>query len=262
MSRAQQLLEKFRGPELAIGGHVFFTDPSITEEMGAWGYDFIWIDAEHGPFDKERLLQHIVCANGSGAAAVVRVTNNDPNIIKPVLEMGPDGIIAPMVCTRDDAKRFVDACLYPPVGKRGFGPRRANLYGAIPTEEYLAHAHEHFLRLAQIEHVDAVRNLEEIFTVEGIDAFIVGPNDLSASIGHIGRTSHPESVALYDEIAAKCRAAGRLFGVSIGPNDRQYIRSWIDRGVDFISCGDDVTFISNGASDTIGFIRDYEQVRP
>lgn len=255
MNKAKQLLEKFQGSQLAIGGHVFFTDPSITEEMSAWGYDFIWIDGEHGPFDKERILQHIVCANTAGAAALFRVTNNDPNIIKPILEMGPDGIICPMICTKEDAQRFVEACLYPPKGIRGFGPRRANLYGSIPLEDYLKHADESFLRLAQIEHVDAVKNLEKIFTVEGIDAFIVGPNDLSASIGHIGHTEHPEAIALYQEIAQTCKAAGRLFGVSIGPNDRTAIQNWIKLGVNFISCGDDITFISNGTRDTIHYIK-------
>ena len=132
MNRAKQLLDKFSGSELAVGGHVFFTDASISEEMACWGYDFIWIDAEHGPFDKEKILQSIVAANNAGAAAIVRVTVNDPAFIKPVLEMGPDGVISPMVCTREEAQRFADACLYPPKGERGFGPRRANRYGALP----------------------------------------------------------------------------------------------------------------------------------
>ena len=82
MNRAKQLLDKFSGSELAVGGHVFFTDASISEEMACWGYDFIWIDAEHGPFDKEKILQSIVAANNAGAAAIVRVTVNDPDVYK------------------------------------------------------------------------------------------------------------------------------------------------------------------------------------
>ena len=233
----------------------FFTDASISEEMACWGYDFIWIDAEHGPFDKEKILQSIVAANNAGAAAIVRVTVNDPAFIKPVLEMGPDGVISPMVCTREEAQRFADACLYPPKGARGFGPRRANRYGAIPSGSYLENASKSFLRIAQIEHVKAVENLEEIFQVDGIDAYVVGPNDLSGSIGRLGDTQHPEVVALFDEIAQKCKAAGKIFGTSIGPNDRQYIRDWIARGIHFISCGDDISFIANGTRDTIAFIK-------
>ena len=223
MNRAKQLLDKFSGSELAVGGHVFFTDASISEEMACWGYDFIWIDPEPGPFDKEKILQSIVAANNAGAAAIVRVTVNDPAFIKPVLEMGPDGVISPMVCTREEAQRFADA--------------------------------KSFLRIAQIEHVKAVENLEEIFQVDGIDAYVVGPNDLSGSIGRLGDTQHPEVVALFDEIAQKCKAAGKIFGTSIGPNDRQYIRDWIARGIHFISCGDDISFIANGTRDTIAFIK-------
>ena len=183
------------------------------------------------------------------------VVNNDPAFIKPVLEMGPDGVISPMVCTREEAQRFADACLYPPKGARGFGPRRANRYGAIPSGSYLENASKSFLRIAQIEHVKAVENLEEIFQVDGIDAYVVGPNDLSGSIGRLGDTQHPEVVALFDEIAQKCKAAGKIFGTSIGPNDRQYIRDWIARGIHFISCGDDISFIANGTRDTIAFIK-------
>lgn len=256
MDKAALLVEAFNGGRLAIGGHVFLTDPSISEAMAGFGYDFLWIDAEHGPFDKEKLLAHIVAANGAGAAALVRVTSNDPAIIKPVLEMGVDGIIIPMVCTADEARRAVSACLYPPRGIRGFGPRRANRYGMIPMTEYLAKADSSFLRIVQIEHVEAVKNLREILAVEGLDAVIIGPNDLSASIGRLGQLGDPGVVALYDEIVATCKREGKPCGVSIGPGDRQFIREWIGRGVDFISCGDDISFMALGAAQTMSYIRD------
>nr|WP_320129428.1 aldolase/citrate lyase family protein [uncultured Sphaerochaeta sp.] len=112
-----------------VGGHVFFTDPSITEAMATFGYDFLWIDGEHGPFDKQNLLMHVMAANEGGSAAFVRVAANDPVIIKPILEMGIDGIIIPMVLTEQETKDAMAACLYPPEGIRGFGPRRAIGYG-------------------------------------------------------------------------------------------------------------------------------------
>jgi len=256
MDKAHILSEAFTGGRLAIGGHVFLTDPSISEAMAGFGYDFLWIDAEHGPFDKERLLAHIVAANGAGAAALVRVAGNDPIIIKPVLEMGVDGIIIPMVCSAEEAKRAVAACLYPPRGIRGFGPRRANRYGMVPMDEYLEKADASFLRIVQIEHVEAVRNLAGILAVEGLDAVIIGPNDLSASIGRLGKLGDPEVVRLYDEIVSVCKREGMPCGVSIGPGDRQFIREWIGRGVDFISCGDDISFMAIGAAQTMGWIRE------
>ena len=256
MDKARNILDAFTNGKLVIGGHVFLTDPSISEAMASFGYDFLWIDAEHGPFDKEKLLAHIVAANGAGAAAVVRVAGNDPILIKPVLEMGVDGIIIPMVCTAEEAKRAVSACRYPPAGIRGFGPRRANRYGMIPMGEYLANADTSFLKIVQIEHIDAVHNLREILAVEGLDAVIIGPNDLSASIGKLGHLGDPDVVALYDEIVATCKREGKPCGVSIGPSDRQFIREWIGRGVDFISCGDDISFMAMGAAQTMNYIRD------
>ena len=244
-----------RGGPAVVGGHVFLTDPSLSEAMAFFGYDFIWIDGEHGAFDKQSLLAHIVAANSGGVAAIVRVTANDPALIKPVLEMGPDGIIVPMVCTAAEAQRAVAACRYPPAGIRGFGPRRANKYGAMNTEDYLVDADASILKIIQIEHIDAVRNLPEILKVEGLDAIIIGPNDLSGSIGKLARLEDPEVSSLYDRIIEEARKAGVPCGASIGPNDKKFIQSWIDRGVDFLSCGDELSFMAAGATDTISFVR-------
>ncbi len=255
MDRARGLLAKFQNGEMAIGGHVFLTDPSISEAMASFGYDFVWIDAEHGPFDKERLLAHIVFANAGGSAAIVRVVSNDAAVIKPVLEMGPDGIIIPMVCSRKEAEQAVAACRYPPRGVRGFGPRRANKYGVISSAEYLAKADSSFLRMVQIEHVEAVRNIDGILSVAGIDAVIIGPNDLSASMGRLGDASHPDVLALCDTVIARSNAAGKPCGVSIGPADRENIRLWMGKGIDFISCGDDISYLAMGAASTLQYIR-------
>lgn len=255
MDKAQGLLAKFQSRELAIGGHVFLTDPSISEAMASFGYDFIWIDAEHGPFDKERILAHIVFANAGGSAAIVRVVSNDRAVIKPVLEMGPDGIIIPMICNKEEAEQAVAACRYPPRGVRGFGPRRANRYGMISSGEYLAKADSSFLRMVQIEHVDAVRNIDGILSVAGVDAVIIGPNDLSASIGLLGAPSHPDVLALCDTVVAHSKAVGKPCGVSIGPADKDTIKLWVERGIDFVSCGDDISYLAMGAESTIDYIR-------
>jgi 2-keto-3-deoxy-L-rhamnonate aldolase RhmA len=256
MDKARAILEALEQHRLVVGGHVFLTDPSISEAMASFGYDFIWIDAEHGPFDKERLLAHVVAANGAGAAAFVRVASNDPAIIKPVLEMGVDGIIVPMVNSRAEAERAVAACRYPPAGVRGFGPRRANRYGRIPMDEYLRGADAGIIKIVQIEQAEAVRALDDILSAEGLDAVIIGPNDLSASIGRLGQLRHPEALALYERILRGCGLRQKPCGVSIGPGDLDWIAYWLDLGVDFIACGDDISFLSDGAARAIGFIKD------
>jgi len=130
VNRARQLLKKIHDPNapFVVGGHVFLTDPSISEAFAFFGYDFIWIDGEHGPFDKEKILSHIVYAVEGGSAAFVRVYKNDTDVIKSILDMGMDGIIIPQITTLKEAQSAIASCLYPPKGTRGFGPRRANRF--------------------------------------------------------------------------------------------------------------------------------------
>ena len=252
--KAQVIRDKMKKGETVIGAHTFYTDPSITEALGCHGFEFVWIDGEHSAFDKASTLGHIIAAAAADTASIVRIPWNDQVLVKPVLEMGPDGIIFPMVCTADEARAAVAACMYPPRGIRGFGPRRANQYGAISNEEYLDHPEDSFLRIVQIEHVTAVKNLREILSVDGIDFPLVGPNDLSASIGHLGDTKHPEVRALCEEVISICKEMGRPFGVSLGAGDHEGIRYWIDRGVSFIGCGDDISYISMGSRASMEFV--------
>ena len=252
--RAEQLRRKFHNHELVVGGHVFYADSEITEQLGNHGFEFVWIDAEHSALDLKCVLSHIMAAAAADTASIVRVAWNDPVRIKPVLEMGPDGIILPMVCTKEEAESAVRSCTYPPRGIRGFGPRRANQYGAMDTITYLENADRSFLRILQIEHRDAVENLDEILTVEGIDLLVVGPNDLSASYGLLGHTRDPRMMPIYDEIARKCRAAGIPFGVSVGAGDRESMKEWIRRGVSFLGCGDDISYISMGCRQTLAYL--------
>ena len=256
LCKAQLIREKMKCGETVIGAHTFYLDPSITEALGLHGFEFVWIDGEHSAFDKASTLSHIVAAAAADTASIVRVPWNDPVLVKPILEMGPDGIIFPMVCTAEEARKAVAGCMYPPYGIRGFGPRRANQYGAVSNEEYLAHPEEKFLRIVQIEHVDAVHNLREILSVEGIDFPLVGANDLSASIGHLGDTRHPEVRALCEEIISICKEMGRPFGVSLGAGDHEAISYWLGKGVSFIGCGDDISYISMGCHATMEFVND------
>ena len=261
MNKAKALLTSMQeGKCKVVGGHVFFTDPSITEALAMHGYDFIWIDAEHGPFDKHNLLMHVMAANTGGAAAFVRVTENNPAVIKPVLEMGIDGIIIPMILTEEDAQKAIKACLYPPEGIRGFGPRRANKYGLTPLETYLGEAPSSFLRILQIEHIQAVENIEAILTVQGLDAIIIGPNDLSASIGRLGEIMHPEVLELAKQIIAHAKKVKIPVGVSIGPEEKA-IKAWMKMDLDFISVGDDISFLQQGVQRTLSMIHMQRRMR-
>lgn len=255
-SKASMIREKMAGGGVVIGGHTFFLDPAITESLGYHGFEFVWIDGEHSAFDQACILQHIMAAASAGTASIVRIPWNDPVRVKPILEMGPDGVIFPMVCTKEEAQAAVASCVYPPQGVRGFGPRRANRYGAMELGEFLADPEETFLRIVQIEHIRAVENLREILSVKGIDFPLVGANDLSASVGHLGDTRHPEVRRLCEEIIRICGEEKRPFGVSLGADDQEAIRWWIERGASFVGCGDDISFISTGSRNAIAYAQE------
>ena len=246
MSTLQKIRRKVAAGELVVGSHVSLLDPGISELLADVGYDFLWIDTEHSAIDRGSLQAHLIAARAGGAAAFVRIPWNDPVLLKPVLEMGPDGVVIPMVRTAEEARAAVAACLYPPAGIRGFGPRRAVRWGMVPAEQYIRDAASSFWRIMQIEHVDAVNNLEAIVAVEGVDAIVVGPNDLSGSVGLLGQTGHPDVLKLCDRIVEVAKRRGMPLGVSIG-DDPAVVRSWIERGVDWIATGGDTGHLLAGA---------------
>lgn len=239
--------KKLLAGQRLIGYEVDLCDPCISEMVGQAGFDYIWIDTEHSAMDYHTVLMHIIATKAGGSASMVRVPWNEPYLAKRVLEMGPDAIIFPMVNSAEEAKLAMDACMYPPKGTRGFGPRRACQYCAEDLFEYIEDAPDRLTRIIQIEHVDGVKNLDEILKVPYLDAIIVGPCDLSGSIGHLNDIFHPEVLAYIDECIAKCKAAGMPIGVAVGANTEADVKYWLDRGFQFISAGSDMSAISNGS---------------
>lgn len=244
LTRKDSAMNAFRNKLLSgaemVGFEIDLCDPCISEMVGQMGYDYLWIDTEHEAMDYQTVLMHIIAARAAGTASVVRIPQNEPFLAKRVLEMGPDGIIFPMISTAEEARRAMDACLYPPAGTRGFGPRRACRYGRQALPDYIKGAEDVTARLCQIESVTAVRNLDELLTVPGVDGFILGPCDLSGTVGHLNDIFHPDVLALVDEVIAKCRTAGKPIGIAVGADSAEDVRFWHDRGVQFISAGSDI----------------------
>ena len=247
----KQWKDRIRNGETVIGGHIFLPNPSMAEAMVSFGFEYLWIDGEHGHFDKDAFYNHIVAVNGAGGGVFVRVTTGEPFLIKPVLEMGPDGIVFPMICTALEAKTAMDACIYPPGGSRGFGPRRASRYGTISDAEYLESINECLVKIIQIEHIDGVNNLNAILDIKGIDGIVIGPYDLSYSLGLPGRLKHPDFFACCKKIFDICKSRGVPCGVSTGYVDDEYMQFMIDQKINFIFCGDDLAFIKAGVTQTI-----------
>lgn len=255
MAALKDIKKKISEGKIVTGTVISFNDSSITEILGDLGYDFVWIDGEHSALERQAVQHHIMAARGTDAAPFVRIPWNDPVLAKPILEMGPAAIIFPFIRTAEEARLAVSSCLYPPDGIRGFGPRRANRYGMVDNDTYLKEYSSQIWKVMQIEHYEAVENLEEILAVEEVDTIVVGPNDLSGSIGLLGQTRHKEVIALMDEIGRKAMKSGKPFGVSMGL-DPQSIRDWLRRGVSWIGVGGDTGHLIKGAKETLNETRD------
>ena len=239
-----RIKEKIAAGKPVIGPCTLFKDPAITELFGYTGHDFVWIDAEHGALDRDDILQHIRAAHAAGAAAFVRVAETNPAIVKPILDMGPDGIVFPMIRSVEDAKLAVASCKYPPVGIRGFNPSRALRYANEDMGWYIQNADSNVWVILQIEHIDAVNCIEEILSVPGVDTIFVGPMDLSASAGILGQTSHPKMLEMYDLVSKAAHAHGIPLGVAVG-SDPANLERWKDYGAAWVTVGQDMNMLAD-----------------
>ena len=232
-------LEKFEAKiargELALGCCITFADPAVTEVATAAGFDFVWIDGEHGELDRTEAMLHMMAVKGTDCASFYRVPACDHTQIKRIIDFGPAGVIIPMVMDAKDAARAVSACRYPPIGDRGCGFRRGVQYGALPLSDYWEASKHDPIVIIQLEHISAVRDLDNILALEGVDSILIGPYDLTASMGKPGQWDDPEVAAVFDEVCAKTRKAGKILGAYTECD----FEKWKRRGVQYMSIKND-----------------------
>ncbi len=240
------LREVLQSGRTAIGTHISLADSTVTEIMGSVGFDYLWIDTEHTSFDLEDLRNHLIAAKAAGAASIVRVPEVSQVRAKPVLEMGPAGIVFPQVNSYEQAVEAVRACRYPPKGNRGWGPRRAMGFGiSMTAQEYIAQADD-VLTILQFENIAAYDDLDRILSIDGLDVILLGPCDLAASMGHIGDWYHPEVERVVEDLFSRVHRAGKKIGVSYGLCSAEEMRRYRYLGADMISIAADTDFIVQG----------------
>ena len=244
-----ELKRKLDQGEYIFGTHNFTGLPMLTEAMALCGFDAVWIDMEHTTVDKREVLNNLIACNEARAAAFVRIPWNDPVLAKPILDMGADALIFPYIRTKEDAMLVAAACDYPPAGIRGYGPQRAASYGLQNALDYVRRDYRSTLRFIQLEHIDAVENLDQILEVSGIDGYIFGPNDLAGSLGLIGQPRHERALEVTLRATDKLRKAGKPFGVSVGYNE-QVITWWKEQGATLLFTGYDIGYVTEGARRT------------
>jgi 2-keto-3-deoxy-L-rhamnonate aldolase RhmA len=253
MENASKFKEKLRGGQFCLGTGISFTDPTVTEALCSL-LDFVWIDMEHNALSLETVQAHIMATKGSDTTSLVRVPSNDPALIKTVLDIGADGIIVPQVRSVDDVRGAVAACLYPPEGIRGFGPRRPTKYGQLGGPEFCRQANAEIISIVQIEHIDAVNNLDGILAVPGLTAVVLGANDLSGSMGLMGQPSHPEVLRAVDTVIGKASRAGVPVGIGTTDNPEVMIE-WINKGIQWLQIGVDWWLLMKGADSVVHPLR-------
>ena len=251
--RAVDLKRRLREGATALGAWLSIADPAVAEIMAGAGFDYILIDTEHAPWSLESLQTALMAFRGVPTVPIVRVPWNDQVHVKQALDVGAEGVLAPMVRSAAEARALVAAAKYPPDGIRGFGPRRASDYGRN-LDAYVVSANAATIVIPQIEHVDAAEAVEEILAVEGIDALCIGPNDLSGSAGVLRQHDHPVVRAAIDQIlsAAKARGVAVCTGITL-PLERQ--RDWIERGARLALLTSDVELLAGGAGAAVAAAR-------
>lgn len=238
------LKAKLARMELTIGGWIMLGHPGVAEIMARAGLDWVVIDLEHSAITTQQAEDLIRAVDCGGAAPMVRLTSNDENLIKRVLDSGAVGFICPMVKTADEARALVNATYYPPRGTRGVGLTRAHKYGA-DFDGYRQWLENEAVIIAQIEHIDAVNNIDDILSVPGIDGYILGPYDLSASMGMPGNFDHPDVVAAIARVRDAGKRLNKPGGIHVVEPDQKRLKDAVDQGMTFIAYSIDTRIIDS-----------------
>lgn len=225
------------GPKL--GTVVTLENPAIAELVRIAGFDWAWIDGEHGAFD-ERGAAMAAAVLAPNVKSFVRVPDKSPTTLKRFLDAGCDGIIVPHVNTRAECDAILQAALFPPHGQRSVGIARAQGYGAYFSESIRT---RNYAVIIQIETADGVRNVEDIVSVAGIDAVLIGPYDLSGSLGALGEVDAPLVKDAIARVLAACKAARMPCGIFAG--DGQRASTYLAQGFDFVGAGVDTALLLN-----------------
>lgn len=242
MFNGGNLRRKLRKGQAAVGTIAYFGSPAFVEMAAAAGYDWLFLDTEHGHLTSGDLLPLLLAAKGTPIDVIVRVPGLIEAEIKRALDWGANGIVVPMVENAEQAALAAKWSKYAPLGRRGCGPLRAEYTHRV--DEYFAEANDRITVVAQMESLESVRNIEEIVRVPGLDAVFMGLDDLRQSMGLLGVRDHPELDRKVDEIFRAARQAGMPFGTFVG--SAEACRSWIDRGALLMTVGSDLEFWLNG----------------
>ncbi|MBT6718069.1 MAG: 2,4-dihydroxyhept-2-ene-1,7-dioic acid aldolase [Nitrospina sp.] len=242
-----QLKSKLRNNTLTVGSWITLAHPAIAEIMSRRGFDWVVIDLEHSVINIREAEELIRVINLCGNTPLVRLSSNDSVQIKRVMDAGSAGIILPMVRSLEDIDMAFSAIHYPPIGIRGVGLARAQSYGA-KFHEYKSWLEMSAVLIAQIENIDAVNNIDEILSSDKVDGYIIGPYDLSASMGVPGELDHPDVIAAIKKIKDAGLSANKPGGLHLVEPDPSELDSLIGEGFLFLAYSVDIRMLDISCS--------------
>ena len=245
---------KIKDGKAVVGTIVTLNNATSLRIIGQAGFDYLLIDTQHAPVDVRALNEMVLGLGATESEIVVRVVYNKPWLINQVLDVGVDGVIVPLVNTREEAENAVAAAKYPPDGVRSWGPTIPEKYSAPPG--YWARANDELIVLTQIESVEAVENIDEILSVKGLDGIMVGPTDLTLSMGHPQKfpPELPEVDEMIQRILAKCKEHNVAFGHFT--STFEVAEKWIRRGGQIATLQSDQAFLATAAGEALSNVND------
>lgn len=248
------LKSKLKNNKLTIGSWIMIDSPICVEVMSLAKFEWLVVDTEHTSIDLKSTENLIRTIQANNMKALVRVSKNEEVIIKKVLDMGADGIIVPMICSKEDSLRAADYAKYPPKGIRGVGQYRSTWYGK-KFKEYKKWVDEELIIIAQIEHIDAVNNLDEILQTEVMDAILIGPYDLSSSLNCAGEFERNDVKDAIKKIINKCKEYNIPSGFHVVDTKSEELLLKIKQGCTFLAYGIDHFFLRDAAVNGMDKIR-------
>lgn len=238
--------------EAVINGWLSIPSAFSAEIMAHQGFDSITVDMQHGVVDYQVAVTMLQAISTTAAVPLARVTWNDPALLMKILDAGVYGVICPMISSREQAEALVQACKYPPRGYRSWGPVRASIYAGA---DYGDHANADIVVMPMIETADALKNLDDILSVDGVDAIYVGPSDLSLALGYKPRLdqTEPAVVEAQRKIVAACKKHGVVAGIH--NNSAAYALQMIEIGYQFVTIASDSRLMAAKAAEEIAVVR-------
>ena len=232
-----------------INGWCAIPSTASCEAMAHQGWDSLTVDMQHGLVDYSNALPMMQTISTTNVTPLARVNWNEPGQIMKILDAGCYGVICPMVSNKEEAERFVQACMYPPKGYRSFGPIRGLIYGG---SDYAEHSNDEILKLAMIETEESLEKLDDIMSTPGVDGIYIGPADLSLAIGEKPGFDKPENSKAYSEILRILEHAKKnnIFA-GIHNGTPEYATKMIEKGFNFVTIASDLRALSGGAKSVV-----------